>query len=86
MCIRDSPYNLQFAEAFKKRGIKAVVSPVGGFRDPDLIERFIAEGKTDCVSVSRALICDEHYIDKIQAGRGADLTPCLLCNGCHSSF
>ena len=84
--VKENPYNLQFAEAFKKRGIKAVVSPVGGFRDPDLIERFIAEGKTDCVSVSRALICDEHYLDKIQAGRGEDLTPCLLCNGCHSSF
>ena len=83
---KNNPYNLQFAEAFKKRGIKAVVSPVGGFRDPDLIEQFLAEGKTDCVSVSRALICDEHYIDKIQEGHGEDITPCLLCNGCHSSF
>ena len=82
----ENPHNLQFAEMFKKRGIKAVVSPVGGFRDPDLIEKFIAEGKTDCVSVSRALICDEEYIKKIQEGRGEDLTPCLLCNGCHSSF
>ena len=84
--VKENPYNLQFAEAFKKRGIKAVVSPVGGFRDPDLIDRFIAEGKTDCVSVARALICDEHYIDKIKQGRGEDLTPCLLCNGCHGSF
>ena len=84
--VKENPYNLQFAEAFKKRGIKAIVSPVGGFRDPDLIEKFIAEGKTDCVSVSRALICDEHYIDKIKAGQGEDLTPCLLCNGCHGSF
>lgn len=83
---KKDPPNLRFAEAFKKRGIQAVVSPVGGFRDPDLIEQFIAEGKTDCVSISRALICDEHYIDKIEAGCGEDLTPCLLCNACHSSF
>lgn len=83
---KENPWNLQFAEAFKKRGIKALVSPVGGFRDPDLIEKFIAEGKTDCVSMARALICDEHYIKKIQAGQGEDLTPCLLCNGCHGSF
>ena len=83
---KENPYNLQFAEAFKKRGIKAVVSPVGGFRDPELIDRFIAEGKTDCVSVARALICDEQYLEKIQQGRGEDLTPCLLCNGCHGSF
>lgn len=80
------PHNLTFAEKFKQRGIKAIVSPVGGFRDPDLIEQFIAEGKTDCVSVSRALICDEHYMDKIKADQAEDLTPCLLCNGCHGSF
>ncbi len=83
---KTNPHNLQFAQAFKRRGIKAVVSPVGGFRDPDLIEGFIANGQTDCVSVSRALICDENYINKIHAGRGEDLTPCLLCNACHSSF
>ena len=82
---KNAPHNLKFAEMFKKRGIKAVVSPVGGFHDPDLIEKFIAEGKTDCVSVSRALICDEHYLEKIQAGKGEDVTPCLLCNGCHGS-
>lgn len=83
---KENPYNLQFAEAFKKRGIKAIVSPVGGFRDPDLIEQFMAEGKTDCVSMSRAFISDEHYLDKIQADCGSDATPCLLCNGCHGSF
>ncbi|MDD6024923.1 MAG: FAD-dependent oxidoreductase [Oscillospiraceae bacterium] len=81
-----SPYNLQFAAAAKKEGIKCLFSPVGGFRDPDVIEKAIAEGKTDCVSMARAFISDEHYIDKIQAGRGEDLIPCLLCNGCHGSF
>ena len=29
------PYCLQFAEAFKKRGIKALCAPVGGFQNPD---------------------------------------------------
>ena len=82
----EAPHNLLFAEKFKQRGIKAIVSPVGGFRDPDLIEKFIAEGRTDCVSVARALICDEHYIEKISAEKAEDLTPCLLCNGCHGSF
>ena len=83
---KENPYNLQFAAMAKARGIRCLFSPVGGFRDPDIIERAIAEGKTDCVSMSRAFICDEHYIDKIQEGRGEDLTPCLLCNGCHGSF
>ncbi len=83
---KDAPYNLQFAAAAKARGIKCAFSPVGGFHDPDLIDKFIAEGKCDCVSMARAFICDEHYYDKIKAGHGEDITPCLLCNGCHGSF
>ena len=83
---KSNPYNLQFAAAAKARGIRCAFSPVGGFHDPDLIDRFIAEGKCDCVSMARAFICDEHYYDKIKAGHGEDITPCLLCNGCHGSF
>ncbi len=79
----DAPLNLKYAEAFKKRGIRALVSPVGGFLDLDRIDRWIAEGKTDCVSMARGFICDEDFGEKLQSGRGCDITPCLLCNGCH---
>ena len=79
----DAPLNLKFAEAFKQRGIKALVSPVGGFLDMDRVEQWIAEGKTDCVSMARGFICDEDFGDKLQAGKANEITPCLLCNGCH---
>jgi 2,4-dienoyl-CoA reductase-like NADH-dependent reductase (Old Yellow Enzyme family)/flavin-dependent dehydrogenase len=78
-----SPPNLRYAEAFKKAGIKALVSPVGGFGDPDDIEKFLAEGKTDLVSISRYFLVDSEYGKKVAEGRGEDITPCLLCNGCH---
>lgn len=80
---KDKPLNLKYAEAFKKRGIKALVSPVGGFTDLELIEKWIAEGKTDCVSMARGFICDEDFDKKLIEGRGSDMTPCLLCNSCH---
>ncbi len=82
----ENPYNLRFAEAFKKRGIKAIVSPVGGFQYPEFLDAFIRDGKTDCVSIARAFIADEDYGEKICTGRGEDIIPCLLCNGCHEGF
>lgn len=82
-CPKGQPLNLKYAEAFKKRGIKAVVSPVGGFTSLDDIDRFIAEGKTDAVHIARGIIADEDFGLKLEEGRGGDVTPCLLCNGCH---
>lgn len=77
------PPNLRFAEMFKKAGIRALVSPVGGFGDPDDIERFLAEGRTDLVSIARQFIADPEYGRKLEEGRGEDVVPCLLCNRCH---
>lgn len=77
------PYMLQFAEGMKQRGIQSVISPVGVFQDLDDIERFLAEGKCDCVSMARAFICDPEYGQKLLEGRGGDVVPCLRCNGCH---
>ena len=79
------PYMLKYAEGMKKRGIKAVISPVGAFQDLDDIERFIAEGRCDTVSMARAFICDPEYGVKLMEGRGEDVTPCLRCNLCHGA-
>lgn len=79
------PYMLPYAEGMKKRGIKAVISPVGTFQDLDDIERFIAEDKCDTVSMARAFICDPEYGVKLLEGRGEDVTPCLRCNLCHGA-
>lgn len=79
------PYCMQFAEAFKKRGIKALCAPVGGFQSPDDIERFIAEGKTDLVCMARAFICDSEYVKKIREDRSEDIVPCIRCDRCHGA-
>ncbi len=78
---KEAPVNLKYAEAFKKRGIKALVAPVGGFGDPDTMEQFLAEGKTDLIAMARQYTADTSFMEKLQQGRGQDVTPCLRCMG-----
>ena len=78
---KESPWNLQFAEKFKQRGIKALVAPVGGFGDPDTMEQFIAEGKTDLIAMARQYYADTDIGQKLRSGHGEDVTPCLRCMG-----
>ena len=78
---KESPWNLQFAEKFKTRGIKGLVAPVGGFGDPDTMEQFIAEGKTDLIALARQFYADTEFGVKMMEGRGEDVTPCLRCMG-----
>lgn len=80
-CEKENPPQLKYAEAFKKRGIRALAAPVGGFGDPDTMERFIAEGKTDLIAMARAFIADNELGQKLAEGRGEDVRPCLRCMG-----
>ena len=79
------PYCLQFAEAFKKRKIPALCAPIGGFQNPDDMDRFIAEGKTDLICMARAFICDPEFHKKLIQGRGEDIVPCIRCDRCHGA-
>lgn len=81
--VEHEPYMLRYAEGMKTHGIRSVISPVGVFQNLDDIERFIAEGKCDTVSMARAFICDPQYGEKLLEGRGEDVVPCLRCNMCH---
>jgi 2,4-dienoyl-CoA reductase-like NADH-dependent reductase (Old Yellow Enzyme family) len=83
---KENPTNLQFAEAFKAAGIQGLCAPVGGFQDLDLIEEFIAQGKTDLVAMARPFICDEEYGIKLLEGRGEDVRPCIHCDNCHQAY
>lgn len=83
---KENPTNLEYAAAFKAAGIKGLCAPVGGFQDLDLIEQFIAEGKTDLVAMARAFICDEEYGVKLLEGRGEDVRPCIHCDNCHQAY
>lgn len=49
-----------------------------------MMERFLAEGKTDLFAMARQFLADDHYYEKVTAGLpAAEIVPCILCNGCH---
>ncbi len=83
-CQKGHPHSIDYAAAFKARGIKIACAPVGGYGDPEMMEQFLAEGKTDLFSMARQFLADDHYYEKLQAGAPAsEIVPCILCNSCH---
>ena len=82
--VEGEPITLKYAEALKKSGTTVKIAPVGGYQDPALNEKIIAEGKADFIYMARAFICDYDYGKKIAEGRKEDIVPCVLCNACHT--
>ena len=79
--------NLEAAAAVKAdvraRGGKLLIGVSAGLQDPALCEKIIAQGQADVLSMARAFICDSEYGQKLYAGRGEDVRPCIRCNKCH---
>ncbi|MDA8156184.1 MAG: NADH:flavin oxidoreductase [Actinomycetota bacterium] len=73
-------YNLEAAMAIKN-AVDIPVFVVGGMTDPSSMERIIADRAADYISMSRALIADPEFPEKIRAGSKA-LSQCTHCNLC----
>ena len=80
--LNPTPF-LELAGRVKAAGLDFLVSNVGGYFDPEIADRAIAEGKLDLVAMARAWISNPNYGDLISQGRKDDLVPCLRCNKCH---
>ena len=79
----DKPFNLYYAEAIKKAGIKVLVAPSAGFHDAAQNDQFIASGITDMVGMATPFFADPEYIKKVSEGRLDDILPCIQCHNCH---
>ncbi len=79
--------NLEAAATVKadvqSRGGKLLVGVSAGLQNPALCEHIIKMGQADVLSMARAFICDSQYGEKLYAGRGEDVRPCIRCNKCH---
>jgi len=76
---------IRYAAAMKAAGVKkTLLQPIGGFQDPEEMDRYIAEGKCDMFGMARGFWADSEWGKKVTEGRGEDITPCLWCNRCHS--
>ena len=67
--------------------VKAVVGvPVlcaGRMDNPDMAVEAVKNGECDMVSLGRPLLADPDYVNKLRAGRVAEIRPCISCQeGC----
>jgi 2,4-dienoyl-CoA reductase-like NADH-dependent reductase (Old Yellow Enzyme family)/thioredoxin reductase len=79
----DRPFNLAYAEAIKKAGVKVLVCPSAGFHNVLQNEEFIATGKMDMVGMTTPFFADPEIVKKITEGRIEDILPCVQCHCCH---
>jgi 2,4-dienoyl-CoA reductase-like NADH-dependent reductase (Old Yellow Enzyme family)/thioredoxin reductase len=79
----DKPFNLYYAEALKKAGIKTLLCPSAGFHDAAQNDQFIASGLTDMVGMATPFFADPEFVKKISDGRLDDIIPCIQCHDCH---
>ena len=73
-------YNLEIARVVK-RAVQVPVFLVGGMVNPVTMEKIVADGEADYISLSRALIADPGFPEKIRSG-SRELSRCTHCNLC----
>lgn len=81
--VKGDYQTIHYARAIKNAGIQTAIEVVGGYHDPADMEKFLAAGDCDLISMGRAWICDPEYGKKIFAGNDEDIVPCVRCNKCH---
>ncbi len=72
--------NILLAAGIKRR-VSIPVAVVGRL-DADLGERFLKEGLVDFIAMTRRLLADPDYVNKLAAGRLDDIAPCTACINC----
>lgn len=76
---------LVYLAAEVKKHVRIPVIAVGRLNDPDLAERVLEEGKADIIGITRQLITDPDWPNKVRAGRLDEIRPCIACNeGCYN--
>jgi 2,4-dienoyl-CoA reductase (NADPH2) len=72
--------NILLAAGVKKR-VSIPVAVVGRL-DADLGEKILREGLVDFIAMTRRLLADPDYVNKIASGRLDDIAPCTACINC----
>ena len=76
---------LVYLAAEVKKHVSIPVIAVGRLNDPDLAERVLEEGKADLIGITRQLITDPDWPNKVRDGRLNEIRPCIACNeGCYN--
>ena len=77
--------NLHLARAVKQK-VKIPVATVGGYYDPEVMDRIIRDGDADIVYMTRQILADPETPNKMRQGRENEITPCVRCMNCLGNF
>lgn len=70
-----------FSEAMMQR-LRVPVMTVGRINTPEYAEEILEKKQADFICLSRPLLADPHFPVKAQAGKVAEIAPCIACNEC----
>ncbi len=68
-----------------RQAVQIPVTSVGGYTDPDLMERFLSEGKCDAFVLGRSILADPQLPTKARTGREEEIHQCLRCFVCNDA-
>lgn len=79
---QDKGLYIPYAKVVKE-AVNVPVICAGRMDNPDLALGAVNDGACDMISLGRPLLADESYVNKLRAGKLADIRPCLSCQeGC----
>ena len=78
-CFGGEGCFLPFCDAVRALTQKPICA-VGGLTDPDFIEEQLKAGRMDCAAMSRQLIADPEWPNKVCSGRAGEIRRCVRCN------
>ena len=77
--------NLELAKAVKK-AVTIPVATVGGYNNPEEMDRIIREGEADIIYMARQILADPETPNKWRAGLNKEVLPCTRCMNCLGRF
>ena len=70
---------LKFCDEVRQYTDKPITG-VGGLNQPDFVEQQLASGRITCAAMSRQLIADPAWPDKLRSGQKGNIRRCVRCN------
>ena len=70
---------LKFCDEVRQYTDKPITG-VGGLTQPDFVEQQLASGRISCAAMSRQLLADPEWPNKVAAGQIKDIHRCVRCN------
>ena len=70
---------LKFCDAVRQY-TRLPLCGVGGLNDPDFVEHQLASWRIQCAAMSRQLLADPEWVNKLQKGQAKTIHRCVRCN------